>query len=552
MAVAALFTPSAAAQSAPESCTSSEEGDTRLRNGNTSNEGRVEICLNDPNDSPDAGYVWGSVCDDYWTTTDAHVVCKQLGYVRAVSGMHKLLRSHFGAGRGPILLDDLLCGGGESSLLDCEVASGATARDVIGVHNCSRSETVGMRCTNSSGDATLESLSLTASGNSIPISPSFESIREDYQASVDNGVTSALLSATPTDEDASIEFLDSADMSLGTGTSVQLANLPVGQYLVKIEVTSNDGLAEITYALTIIRAVLPNNPATGAPSISGTLQVGQRLTASPGTIADADGLTNATYSYLWIRVDSSNNENDILNAAGSTYLLNSADEDHRIKVRASFDDDLDNPEARTSSATGVVQAAPKPSLNVADVTVSEAAGNARFTVTMNAPFNQAVSVGWATSTESGDYGHRGFRLHGLERHGEHHHGQHRGDFRLPITQDSEVESSETFTVTLSNATPAGDRDQPLQTITDDDAPPVHRVRRLARHHSGRRRAANATTATSGGEQFQQRERYRNATGSSQLTGRHKIRVKASFDDDLDNPETRTSRRTQAKPSLSRT
>ena len=46
-------------------------GDVRLQDGTIENEGRVEVCVNG---------VWGSVCDYGWSTIDANVVCKQLGY----------------------------------------------------------------------------------------------------------------------------------------------------------------------------------------------------------------------------------------------------------------------------------------------------------------------------------------------------------------------------------------------------------------------------------------------------------------------------------------
>ena len=46
-----------------------------------------------------------------------------------------------------------------------------------------------------------------------------------------------------------------------------------------------------------------NTPATGQPTISGTAQVGEVLTAGTTGIADADGLSGATFAYQWLADD---------------------------------------------------------------------------------------------------------------------------------------------------------------------------------------------------------------------------------------------------------
>ena len=94
-----------------------------------------------------------------------------------------------------------------------------------------------------------------------------------------------------------------------------------------------------------------NSPATGTPIISGTLQVGEILTANTTGIADADGLTNVTFSYQWLSDDA-----DIAGATASTYPLVSDDEGKTLKVRVRFADDVGNDESLTSAATAAVAA----------------------------------------------------------------------------------------------------------------------------------------------------------------------------------------------------
>ena len=97
-----------------------------------------------------------------------------------------------------------------------------------------------------------------------------------------------------------------------------------------------------------------NSPATGAPTITGTVQVRETLTADTSGIADADGLTNAIFNYQW-QADGS----EIAGAPGSTHTLADADEGKTVKVRVSFTDDGGNDETLTSAATDAV-VAPEP------------------------------------------------------------------------------------------------------------------------------------------------------------------------------------------------
>ena len=111
-----------------------------------------------------------------------------------------------------------------------------------------------------------------------------------------------------------------------------------------------------------IGRVHSTNPATGQPQIRGTAQVGEILTASKGSIVDEDGLTNADaddfagYSYMWYHGDDVDNSASI--GSGTTYTLKAGDVGETIKVEASFNDDLGDPDSRTSAVTSPITGSP--------------------------------------------------------------------------------------------------------------------------------------------------------------------------------------------------
>ncbi|XP_064010380.1 macrophage receptor MARCO [Pogoniulus pusillus] len=95
-----------------------------IRIAGGSNKGRVEIFHQGS---------WGTICDDGWSIQNANVVCRMLGYSRAISAFTAT------AGTGRIWLDDVNCHGNEHTILDCP-------KPDWGVNNCSHSEDAGVEC----------------------------------------------------------------------------------------------------------------------------------------------------------------------------------------------------------------------------------------------------------------------------------------------------------------------------------------------------------------------------------------------------------------------
>ncbi|XP_047405650.1 LOW QUALITY PROTEIN: antigen WC1.1-like [Sciurus carolinensis] len=116
---------SAASEGHTANCSDSRE--LRLVDGGGRCAGRVEILQQGS---------WGSICDDNWDLSDAHVVCRQLGCGVALEAT---ISAHFGEGSGPIWLDELNCTGEEAHVWQCPSLG-------WGQHNCRHKEDAGVIC----------------------------------------------------------------------------------------------------------------------------------------------------------------------------------------------------------------------------------------------------------------------------------------------------------------------------------------------------------------------------------------------------------------------
>ena len=103
----------------------------------------------------------------------------------------------------------------------------------------------------------------------------------------------------------------------GTGTTYSHTGFEAETaYSDRARAAKDDVAGEWSGSAAAMTQATPNRPATGAPAVTGTAQLGETLTVDTSGIADEDGLQNATFTCQWLA-------DGVVNAGAtrSTYLL---------------------------------------------------------------------------------------------------------------------------------------------------------------------------------------------------------------------------------------
>ena len=165
-------------------------------------------------------------------------------------------------------------------------------------------------------------------------------------------------------------------------------------------VDDNDADWSIHTTREVALSLPANNAATGAPTVTGTAQAGETLTAGMGNIADADGLPATfpgDYEFQWVRVDAdgTSNASDITNATANAYTLTADDVGKRVRVRVSFFDVLGGDEAI---------------LGAPSVVVVSAVPGAPTGLTATASGTDTISLSWTAPADNGGSAITGYKI----------------------------------------------------------------------------------------------------------------------------------------------
>ena len=333
----------------PESARAQSEGDLRLEDSDDprGQRGRLEI-------SHDGE--WKTICGSGFATTvwNLSVACKQLGHVgeksfyRILSGSDFALYNVLSAPEDRSILPySFECRGGETRLWDCPKHFISNLDQ-----QCSHDNDAAIWC--SAANNTLATGRPTITGT-VQVGKTLTADTTEIEDA--DGITKAYIPEIV----SSFRYVWLADdVKFYGGSYEKTVTLTVAQLSKRIEVRvsfkDDEGFDEVITseptALVVAADAADNTPPTGLPTITGTAQVGQTLTAGTSDIADGNGLRLGLFRYQWLADDVV-----IDGATDKTHSLTVAQLSTRVKVQVSIQDDLGFEETRTSGPTDAVVAA---------------------------------------------------------------------------------------------------------------------------------------------------------------------------------------------------
>ena len=140
-----------------------------------------------------------------------------------------------------------------------------------------------------STDATLSDLVVNDGNADLTLTPTFASDMYTYRASVANTVTEVTVTPTKNDSGATIEYLDANNMTLtdaDTGVTGQQVAVAVGDTIIGVKVTAEDGDTTQTYTVTVNRAAAtpPDCTLNTGDLWCGVVAVGQIELSDRGVV----------------------------------------------------------------------------------------------------------------------------------------------------------------------------------------------------------------------------------------------------------------------------
>jgi hypothetical protein len=235
-----------------------------------------------------------------------------------------------------------------------------------------------------------------------------------------------------------VDVTDTASVGVTNDDSASLS-------VADVTAGEGDGTATVTVTLSVASAL---TTTVDYATSDGTALAGADYTAASGTLTFNAGVTTQTFDVTL-----------------SDDALNESNEDFTVTLSNASNATLSDSEATVT----ITDNDALPSISIADVTAGEGEGVATFTVTLDAPSGQTVTVDYATAdltaTAGADYTAASGTL-------TFNPGTTSLSFDVPLTDDTLSEASEAFLAFLSSPANATlGTDTATGTITDNDALP---------------------------------------------------------------------------------